>query len=46
VLDLNSDKVLMQPKKFNQGCYDAAVALLKGSDVLLLLQAIVADYHS
>lgn len=48
--DLNSDKVLLQPKKFNQGCYDAAVALLKGhnngDDVLLLLQATVADSHS
>lgn len=50
MLDLNSDKVLLQPKKFNQGCYDAAVALLKGynneGDVLLLLQATVADSHS
>jgi hypothetical protein len=50
MLDLNSDKVLLQPKKFNQGCYDAAVALLKnhnnGNDVLLMLQATVGNSHS
>ena len=48
---LNSDKVLLLPQKFNQGCYDAVVALLKGhgeeeKDVLLLLQATVGKKHS
>ena len=51
VQTLNSDKVLLLPKKFNQGCYDAVVALLKnhktnGQDVLLVLQATVGKDHS
>jgi hypothetical protein len=47
---LESDQVLLMPEKFNQGCYDAAVVLLKRDqpekDVLLLLQATVAKEHS
>ena len=50
VQTLDSDKVLLLPKKFNQGCYDAVVALLKnhkeGKDILLVLQATVGKDHS
>ena len=50
VQDLNSERVLLLPRKFNQGCYDAAVALLKSSKedkgVLLVLQATLQDKHS
>ena len=50
VQTLNSDKVLLLPKKFNQGCYDAVVALLKnhieGKDILMVMQATVGKGHS
>lgn len=50
VQTLRAEKVLLLPEKFNQGCYDAVVALLKnhqeGKDILLVLRATVGKGHS